>query len=106
MHSSLGQFVFECCPGQETILPHAFSTTTIQDPTTCAWNMDTSASIFEITSYKFTFENFRVRLVKALKKLQEFDQRVVKIAMQMDVEYVLTHPEENVVVISLTDEKY
>ncbi|GKE70500.1 ribonuclease H-like domain-containing protein, partial [Tanacetum coccineum] len=30
--------------GQETILPHAFSTMTFQDHTTGAWNMDTGAS--------------------------------------------------------------
>ncbi|GJV28262.1 hybrid signal transduction histidine kinase M [Tanacetum coccineum] len=31
-------------PGQETVLPQAFNTTTLQDPTNATWNMDTGAT--------------------------------------------------------------
>ncbi|GKF34074.1 hypothetical protein Tco_0107274 [Tanacetum coccineum] len=33
-------------PGQATVLPHAFTTGTLQDPSSGAWNMDTSASSY------------------------------------------------------------
>ncbi|GKD31583.1 ribonuclease H-like domain-containing protein [Tanacetum coccineum] len=44
--------------GQETVLPHAFSTMTFQDHTTGAWNMDTGASSHlnsSVTSFNTVF---------------------------------------------------
>ena len=35
---------FSSSSGQETSLPHAFSTMTLQDPSNGGWNMDTGAT--------------------------------------------------------------
>ncbi|GJZ22767.1 hypothetical protein Tco_0559806 [Tanacetum coccineum] len=54
--ASLGQL-----SGQETVLPHAFSTMTFQDHTTGAWNMDTGESSplnSSVTSLNTVFNPF------------------------------------------------
>ncbi|GJS42534.1 ribonuclease H-like domain-containing protein [Tanacetum coccineum] len=42
--TNIGQSTSHSVPRQETTLPHVFSATALQDPTSDAWNMDTSVS--------------------------------------------------------------
>ncbi|GKD01771.1 hypothetical protein Tco_1172045, partial [Tanacetum coccineum] len=48
--------------GQATILPNAFSTETLHDPTTGAWNIDTGASSHLNSSVTNLSENFNMRM--------------------------------------------
>ncbi|GJY82051.1 ribonuclease H-like domain-containing protein [Tanacetum coccineum] len=56
-------------PGQATLLPHAFSTETLQDPSSGAWNMDTGANSHlnnSITSLSIVLNSFMYSTVSVL----------------------------------------